>query len=283
MRPELLLLSVLALALPCLVGPHALADDLPRDFTVQYQPAVASFARCYAHATISGTLKQEYPRTKKLLEQQFVLRAAEPKIRLDLTTTAQQGMGKVVGSAEAYIATPDGSLVSYRGPHSPVFDTARELSYSDTKSRIEKSCPLSSPFKVAGQGTILDLLKLPDIRVASVEKITRGGEMFVKVSYDESDGGKDQAGHSKSWFVLSPGEGWAVREYSRTTSSGDSEVTNRGILKYDGMHEGAALISRLECWQEEGPRHKLNWREILDISSFDPREPSDYYFTAFAF
>lgn len=281
MRRELIFLGALALAILCgSTSRCVLGGDLPSDFSTHYQPASETMQRCYNHATISGTLRREYPHTGKLLAQQFVLRAGGRKIRLDVTTTADQGMGHVVGSGQAYIATPDGSLSTYRGPHSQVFDTAHELSYSDVKSRIENACPLTSPYKAVGQGTILDLLKLPSVHVGGVEKVVRDGESLVKVSYDES-GGQKSSQARKSWFLLCPAQGWAVREYWRTTGDGDSEVVHRGVLKYDGMHDGAPLVSRIECWQEKGSQCVLH--ETVEISSFNPVEPAGYFFTAFAF
>jgi hypothetical protein len=283
MRRELVFQCVIGLAmLSSAVSNRVLGGDLPSDFAAKYQPAAENLQRCYSHATISGTLRRENPRAKKLLEQQYVLRAAGAKFRLDITTTAEHGMGLEVGSTTSYIATPDGSLSSYRGPRSQVFDTASELSYSDVKSRIENGCPLIMPYKSVGQGTILEVLKLPNVRVDGVEKIQRDGETLVKVSYDESSGQKSQRAR-KSWFLLCPAEGWAVREYSRTTGDGDSEILHRGTLKYDGMHDGAPLVRRIEIWQEQGPRRECILHEIIEVSSFTPVDPSSYFFTAFTF
>jgi hypothetical protein len=203
-------------------------------------------------------------------------------MRLDVTTTADQGMGHKVGSSEAYIATDIGSMLAYTGPTSQVFDTARELSYGEAKSRIENGCPLMSPYKAVGQGTLLDILKSPAVKVDKVQNIKINGELLVKVTYEESSSQRNLPAH-KSWFVLSPSEGWAVREYSRMTGDGDSAILHCGILKYDGMHDGVPMVSRIECWQEQGPQRNLLVREIIEITSFLPVDPSDYWFTAWTF
>jgi hypothetical protein len=258
-----------------------IAGDVPPNFSAKYQPALENFKRCYSHVTIEGRLRREYPQTNRLLEQQYALRASGKLMRLDVTTTAQHDMGVDVGSVTSYIATTYGSLMTSRGPRSQGFDSATELSYSDVKSRIENTCPLMSPYKAVGQGTLVDLLRQPDVQVAGVQKVLQRGESLIKLSYNEG-GGRGHASH-RSWFLLSPAEGWAVREYFRTSGDGESQVVQRGTLAYDGMQDGAPLVKRIETWREEGPKRKCTLHELIEVSSFSTEDPSNDYFTAFDF
>ncbi len=282
MRRPLVMLALLFAIATCLGFGSARGGDLPRDFATKYQPAAANMQKMYSNATIIGTLKREFPPQKKLLEQRYIYRAAGINLRLDVTTTADHDMGHVVNSSEAFIATGIGSLTAYTGPTSDVFDTATEISYSQAVSRIENGCPLLTPYKAVGQTSLLEILKLPSVKVDSVQKITIEGEPLVKVTYDESSGQRNQPAH-RSWYVLSPAEGWAVREYSRSTGTGDNVVLHRGILKYDGMHDGVPLLSHIECWQEQGAKRVCLMRETVDISSFSPLPADDYWFTAWTF
>ena len=236
--------------LAVLIGSVAVAGDLPADLVAKYQPATDSFKDCYSHCTVIGTLRREYPQSKKLLEQRYTYLAAGHSMRLDVTTTAAENMGTEVGSEMKLVATDIGSLVTYRRNSSNVFDTATEISYSDAKRRIEDGCPILSPFKAIGQGTVLDLLKLPSVRVAAVERVKRKGATYVRIRYEDGDS------QNKSWFLLSPSEGWAVRQYWHSTGQGGLQKIQRGNLSYEGTHDGAALVKRIECWQEEGPQQK---------------------------
>jgi hypothetical protein len=259
----------------------ASASDLPRDFANKYQAATVDYTQAYSHATVTGTLLREQPHERKQIEQQFVLRSSGNRLRLDVTTTAQENMNATIGKVMAYIATADGSLETWHGPGTTIFEDAKQLGFAATKAKIEALCPLMSPFKAVGQGTVLELLQMTNVRVASMERIERRGEILIKVTFEESDGPRS-ATH-RSYFMLSPSEGWAVREYYRVTGNGESQLVRRGRIAYDGTYKDVALVKRIECWEEQGPKCKCTLHEVLVVSSFDTTEPSDYFFTAFAF
>ncbi len=272
-----LLLSVALWA----VTAAAPAADLPRDFTRRYQAATADFTRCYSRATVTGTVLREYPQERKRIEQECVLRASGSRLRLDITTTAQENMGATIGKVMTYVATPDGSLETWHGPETTIFEDARQLGYGETKSKIETLCPLMSPFKAVGQGTVLALLEGTGVRVLSTQRFERDGEDLVRVLFEESSGSR--GGAPRSYFILSPNEGWAVREYYRVTGHGEGQQVRRGRINYEGMHDGAALVKRIECWEEQGAKRKCTLHELVNVTRFDTTEPGDYFFTAFAF
>ncbi len=259
---------------------RASAADLPSEFVRQYQAATAEFTRCYSHATVTGTLLREYPQQGKRIEQHCVLRASGKRLRLDITNLAQENMDATIGKVMTYVATPVGSLETCAAPRPSSSKTPASWATAKSEARIETLCPLMSPFKAAGQGTVLELLQGSGIRVVSSQRIHHDGEELVRVVFDEHGGA---AGASPSYFLLSPQEGWALREYYRVTGSGESQRLRRGRIAYEGMHEGAALVKRIECWDEQGPKRRCTLHEVVTVSNFDPTEPRDYYFTSFAF
>lgn len=267
---------VLALSSPLPAG------DLPPAIALQYQQAVDGFQRMYSHLTISGSLKREYPQRKQTISQTFSYRAAGPKFRLDVTTVVDREFGRPVESGENYIATPEGSLYSYRRPGSDRFDDAKEWSYQQVRAKIDNICAILSPFKFAGEGTILDHLRQPNVRIDKVEDLVRDGRKLVKITYEDRFVRK---GHRDlpSWYLLSPGEGWAVREFSRTSNDAGHVTINRGQLEYSDMVGGVPLVSRIETWREKGPSHTLVRHEVVEINRVINRDPDEWYFTGFAF
>src|SRR5262245_37802985 len=155
--------AVVAMWAVCAAGSLA-AGDLPREFAQQYGPAAEQLRQFYTHATIAGALRRELPETGKLLEQRFVYRSAGAQVRLDVTTTASKGMGAKIGGSDMYMATGIGSLTTIRRPGSEVFDDARQLSYDDSKSRIENTCLLNYPYTFDSHQTIYDFLTQPNVK-----------------------------------------------------------------------------------------------------------------------
>lgn len=281
-RATVRIILTVAILLPSMAA-SLIGGELPREFEQQYSSAVGRLRDYYTHVTVSGTLKRELPQSNKSLEQKFVYRAAGPQLRLDVTTVANRGMGAKVGGSDMYMATRIGSLTSIRNPGSQRFDDARQLNYGDTKSRIDDTCMLNYPYTFANHATLYDFLKQPGVAAVEVKKIKRKSETLVKVSYRETAGREDSAVNWNSWFVLSPSEGWAVREYSRTTGDGDNAVTYRGSLSYDGQQDGVPLVKRIESLEEHGANRTCVAREVVLVSKFTAGDPDNQYFTAFDF
>ncbi len=257
--------------------------ELPTDLSNAYAPAVERLRDFYTHVTVTGSLKREFPQTKKSLEQTFIYRAAGTQVRLNVTTVANKGMKAKVGGSDLYMATRDGSLTTVRNPGSEVFNDATQLSYGDTKSRIDDTCLLTFPYACVGQGTVLDYLRQSNVKILSVKRIKRDQESFVKINFHETTGRQDRATQWSSWVLLSPDEGWAVREFSRTSGQGDSAVTHRGSVEYDGQQNGIPLASRITSIKEKGPSHTCLERETVLLDNYTPGAPGPEYFTGFDF
>lgn len=271
--------SMIAATIVCCCASVARAVELPGEMTSQYRTAVERLKQVYAHATITGSLKHELPPANKFRDQQFIFRAAGPDRRIDLTTTAQRGMGFDAGATDMTMAAPYASLHTYRGPTSHVFDTADELSYQAAKSRIEDACPLDKICSLGNRGTVLDLLGSQSVTITSVKKLTSKGTPLVKIGFQE--GRNPGSADSSSWVTLSPSEGWAVRSYHRITGRGTSEFTFRGRITYSGMHEGAPLLQHMETWQEQGSQKTCIQHDVVQVSAFSTEEPDHDYFAAF--
>jgi hypothetical protein len=261
----------------------ASAGELPNDFSKAYAPAVDRLRDFYTHVTVTGSLKRELPQAKKSLEQTFIYRAAGTQVRLNVTTVANKGMKAKVGGSDLFMATRDGSLTTVRNPGSEVFDDAKQLNYGDTKSRIDDTCLLTFPYACVGQGTVLEYLRQSTVKVLSVKKIKRDDESLVKVNFHETTGRQDRSTQWSSWVLLSPAEGWAVREFSRTSGQGDAAVTYRGSVEYEGQQNGIPLASRIVSIKEKGPSHACVERETVLLDRYTPGAPGPEYFTGFDF
>lgn len=283
MRRALVGATIVLGALSLAHSERAAGGDLPNDFSQAYAPAVDRLRDFYTHVTVTGRLKRELPQTKKSVEQTFIYRAAGVQVRLNVTTVTSKGMKARAGASDLLMATRDGSLTTMRNPGSEVFDDARQLTYGDTKTRIDSTCLLTYPYTFGSHATIYEYLRQPTVTVLSVKKIKRDDESFVKVTFNDITGRQDRATQWSSWFLFSPAEGWAVREFSRSTGQGDSAVTYRGSLTYDGQQNGVPLVSRILSIKEQGPKHTCVERETVWLEKYTAGAPGPEFFTGFEF
>lgn len=261
----------------------SLAADLPRDVASPLGAAVEKTRRVYTRATVTGTVRREWPQEHKSVEQGFVFRASGVRVRLDVTTLADVGTGARVGGTDMYMATGIGSLVTVRAPGKTVFDNARELKYGDTKTKIQDTCRLNEVYTFGSYGTVLEFLRRPGVSAVQVKNSTVDGRPMVRVEFREVTGRSDNPKAWKSYFVFSPTEGWAIREYARSTGSGDAEITYRGKLTYSGTREGVPIVEQIQHLEDHGRKHKVVLRETVVVSVFSPVEPDEEFFTAFDF
>jgi hypothetical protein len=259
------------------------AGDLPPEFVSQYAPAVERLRQFYTHTTIHGQLKREFPVAGKSIEQNFVFRAAGVQLRMDLTTAGGNGVSNRPGSSELYLATRDGSLVSTRRPGDQVFDDARELKYGDTKLHIRDTCLLEYPYTFSDHPTLLSFLQQSNVIAVKVTRLKRNEEILYRIRYTEVAGREDRPETWQSWFLLSPAEGWAIREYSRATGQGDAQVTYRGSLEYELQADGMPLVVHIESSKEFGSPGVCQERTNVVVNTIKNGDPSIQYFTAFDF
>lgn len=259
------------------------AADLPRDVASPLGKAVEKTRRVYTHATVIGSVRREWPQAHKAVEQGFVFRASGVRLRMDLTTLSDSGTGARVGGTDMYMATGIGSLVTIRAPGQTVFGNARELKYGDTKTKIQDSCRLNEVYTFASYATVLEFLRQPGVSAVQVKNSTVDGRPMVRVEFREVTGRSDNPKAWKSYFVFSPTEGWAIREYARSTGAGDKEITYRGKLTYAGVREGVPIVDEIQHTELHGRQHKVVLRETVVVSQFKPGEPDEEFFTAFDF
>jgi len=258
-----------------------IGGELPRTFVEAYRPALQKLEKTYTNATVEGTISHQLPQEHKSREQNFVYWAAGTSARLDATTTASQGMGGKLGSTQILLATPGASMRASRGPRAPAFETAKELSDGDARSSIETTCRLYQPYALDERENILEHLKRDSVKIVSYRQVTLEGRSVVKISYTETRSEAGQKGVWKAWLVLSPSDGWALREYSRTIGEGARQVTFQGSLDYEGVtDDGVPLVSRIDFWQQRGSSQEYVERDVINITRFVQGAPSPYYFRA---
>jgi len=259
------------------------AGELPPELVSQYAPAVERLRQFYTHTTIQGQLNREFPVTGKSIEQSFVYRAAGVQLRMDLTTVGGKGGPDRPGSSELYMATRDGSLVTTRRPGDQAFDDARELKYGDTKLRIRDTCQLESPYTFGDHTTLLAFLQQSSVTAIKVTRVKRNGEVLYRIRYTEVAGREDRPETWQSWFLLAPAQGWAIREYSRSTGQGVAQVIFRGLLEYDLQADGMPLVTRIESSKDSGAPAVCQERAHVVVTKITSGDPSIQYFTAFDF
>jgi hypothetical protein len=272
-------LAAVAIVWCGLVG--AARAQLPQQLVSRYRPAVEKLRQAYMHATIEGTSMLAYPGQDKSREQQFVMRAGGELRRLDVTTVKQQGMGLKVGGSEMRMATPWGSLSTYTAPGSKFFDNAKQTSYGETVAEIDKVSLLNYPYALDASGTILDMLLNGGVQVTSVKSFKSEGQQLVKISYQESASHAGRTGLWDSWLVLSPGEGWALRGFTRTLGQGTGAITQRAKLTYSDSTDGVPQVQSIEAETVAG-RTPIR-REAIQVSKIKFGDPDRYYFDSFSF
>jgi hypothetical protein len=269
-----------ALACVLLIG-SASGGDLPREITSQYRPAVEKLRQAYTHATVEGTVAVAYPTRGKSRVQEFAMRANGQKRRLDVKTTAQQGLGLKLGSTQMRMATPYGSLVTTATPGAEAFDDATETGYAETVAQIDNRSLLNFPYALDSNGTILDMLLSPGVKVTGVERINAEGRPLVQINYEETSRHEGHSGLWKTQLILAPDEGWPLVSFTRTLSQGSHELTQRARLAYSGNAGGIPLVESIEFESTEG--RTLLRQESVKVSNFKLGDPDEYYFSSFSF
>jgi hypothetical protein len=273
-------LAIAAAALSTCLAQRTNAGQLPPAFVNAYRPAVERLQAAYARVTVEGTLSVELPAEGKSSEQSFTFRASGEQRRLDVTTTAQQGMGLQVGASEMNMATPIGSLNTYKKAGSDFFDNARERKYAEVVEGIDRRSLLNLPYSFDSSGTILGTLLRSSVKVGSVKWIRVQGEPLVQVTYQETAKHGGQSGTWNSTLTLSPQEGWALRSFTRTLT-GSRPYTQRGELEYASGPAGVPIVQSIVLETAEGPR--VIRRESVSIGDVQFGDPGQEWFDSFTF
>jgi hypothetical protein len=277
-----LALICLCIVLPLFTSAPLAAQGLPQEFTSAYRPALEIIKQTYTNATIEGTLKQDFPQAGRSVQQQFVLRSKGPWFRLDATAIPPKSSRAKTGGTQVFLATPDASLQTYQTPGNQMFDfsSIKEDSYGEAKTRIRDLCPINYAYSFDNQTSILDMLQSGNVRITSFKTGKLNDQRMFQINYLQEVDPDGQQGPWTCSILISPEEGYAMRQYSRTTGRGDAAVTIRGSLSYGLDHNGIPLVERIERRREQGARAALIQRDNLNITSFNTQTPDMIYFGA---
>lgn len=273
-------LAIAAAALSTCLAQLATAGQLPSTFVNVYRPAVERLKAAYTQVAVEGTLSVELPAERKSSQQSFTLRASGDQRRLDVTTTAQQGMGLEVGASVMSMATPIGSLNTYTNKNSQFFDNARERKYAGVVEDIDRRSLMNLPYSFDSSGTILDMLLRSSVKVGSVKWIRSQGEPLVQVTYQEEASHAGKSGLWNSTLTLSPQDGWALRSFSRILA-GARPFSQRGQLEYASGPDGIPLVQAITVETTEGSR--VIRRESISVGDVKFGDPGQGWFDSFAF
>jgi len=276
----LLTRSVLLAALVLAAGPLR-AGELPPAFTAQYRPAVERLQAAYTRLSIWGSSTLTLPGQDRSRIQNFIMRADGDRRRLDIKTVQQLNMGLTVGEKVMAMATPFGSLITTTQPNHKFFDDAWETKYKDTVARIDSGCLMNYPYSLNSQGTVLDMLLSPAVKVTGMRNFKSGGLPMVEIKYEEH---ATHNGHSGRWvssLVLSPSEGWALRGFTRTTGSGSHEIIQRASVTYSGEEDGIPLVQSITAETLRGGR--ATRQESIEVEDIDLGAPNNEHFMSEAF
>ena len=161
------------------------------------------------------------------------------------------------------------------------------MSYEESRARIEQLFPFNRPYDFESSGTLLELLRRSQVNVLAIQKTMQNGQSLVKVRFEEVGtppiGVRNGPVEERSYVMLSPAEGWAMRGYLKTTGRGADETRYRGTVSYNGSRNGVPVVDRIESWQEKGPKRTCVLHEIVQVSSFVTGDPPDVVFTGDGF
>jgi hypothetical protein len=116
------------------------------------------------------------------------------------------------------------------------------------------------------------------VRITRFQRVKDKGERLYRIEYEQSLDPEGRQGPWKCLLLISPDEGYALREYSRSTGSGGQQVTYSGSLKYSPDIDGVPLIDSIDLRQHHGST--LVDRTVISISKFDTAAPKKGYFRA---
>ncbi|MEX2114106.1 MAG: hypothetical protein WD845_13025 [Pirellulales bacterium] len=265
-------------------GNHALAQKMPAEFVAAYGPALEAMRMAYSQGTVQGTLQSEYPTKGRSIDRRFTLRLAGNTSRIDARVTAQKGMGATVGGTDIFLAMPGASMQAYRRDNGEVanqpFD---EDGYSQANTSIKELCPISFPYTMGTQGTILTMLQSGDVRITSFKKGKRDGEPMIQIKYIQQVDPDGQYGPWNGTLLISPTEGYALRSFTRTAGEFDRQVTYSGSLSYTLNVDGVPLLQQFERSEQRGSGGVVVERQNMAISEFDTQPPRNYLFSADGF
>lgn len=260
---------------------RASAQGLPADFVAAYQPAIEALGKIYSQGTLKGTLTDEYGDGRSI-NRRFTLWLSGRTSRIDAKVTSQKGMGVAVNGTDIYMAMPGASMLAYRDGKGALANRPMdEDSYGQAKNSIGELCPISFPYTMGTQGTILTMLQRSDVRIKSFKRGKVDGQPMIKIDYEALLGPDGRQGPWTCSLRLSPNEGYALRQYTCTAGAGGQQITLSGSLSYTmSVHDEPLLAEMVRSERRGG---QLVERHTINISDFKTQAPSSWQFSADAF
>lgn len=256
--------------------------QLPGDFVAEYGQALERMQNAYSSCSVRGTISTEYPPSGRSIARRFTLRMAGSQSRIDARVTAQNGMDVAVGGTDIFLAQPGASLQAYRNGSGEITNQPYiEDGYNQATTSIRDLMPLSFPYTMGGQRSILAQLQSGDVKITSFKRGTVNGERMIQIKYVQH---VDPDGRQGPWnckLLIAPHEGYALRQFSRTAGQGSGQVTTSGTLSYTLNADEVPLLQQFDRTERRGGVEVE--RQTYSISKFDTERPKSYLFSADGF
>ena len=179
---------------------------------------------------------------------------------------------------------PGASMQSYRSSGGKIANRPMgEDAYGEASTTIRDMCPVTFPYTMGTQGTILDMLQSGGTKITSFKRGKLDGEPMIQINYEQQVDPDGNYGPWKCTLHIAPEEGYSLRTFSRTAGQGDRLVTVSGSLNYSLNSRSVPLLSSFERTQLRGGSGQVTERQSITISDFDTERPSPFIFSADGF
>ena len=270
-----------------LLSSRAVGGEIPREFLEQYQPFADRGMALYSQVKLEGTIVRNGG--NEVLWRNFICQYDGKNFRLDLTylpSPHSQGFNGGTES-EVYIASPNGSLRAECASAITKFviESYSPADYPELLSEIYNRTSCVTPYRNLGL-PIIEMLRSPRVTVESIAPISKDGREFVEIKAQGKSTESSKVVYDTT-ILLSPAEGWAVREYTDSDEAwfakqkdkdpDDHGTKIRWTLDYDGMKDGIPILKRVEYQEWRGRPHPSDVR-LLNVESitFGPSPESDF-------
>ncbi len=275
---------LVAVAVVACGAPDACAQRLPSDFVSAYGQALERMRSDYAEGTVRGTISMVYPTTGRSIDRRFTLRLANNTSRIDARVTAQHGMDVRVGGTDIFLAEPGASMQAYRDDSGQIANRPFiDDGYNQATSSIRELVPISFPYTMGTQGTILSMLQSGDTKLTSFKRGSVDGERMIQIKYIQQIDPDGRRGPWNAELLIAPEEGYALRKFSRTAGRGDGQITTSGTLSYSLTADKVPLLRQFEQTEARGRAGTVVERRTFNISEFSTEPPSSNLFSADGF
>ncbi len=259
----------------------AAAQQLPQQFVAAYRPAAAAMKKAYAQGTVEGAVRRTNSLDGLTVNQRFLIRFVGKWFRCDETTSTQQGIISRTSPTNIILATPSVSLRCIQSNQlADVTNGSQWIPYNEAKAAIEVICPLSFPYSMGTEGTIVDMLRAGGTQLTAFKTGTQDGMPMIKIEYTQQVAPDGQYGPWDCSLLISPDEGYALREYTRTRTQGGSRLTIQGRLRYSVNLDGIPLLEHYTRKDVQGGRNSVTQQQTISISKFETTTPNKYFFRA---